>query len=67
MHIELNQIKPETCEFKWRGTKLCYLSRGRLRSVAKDLGLSIDGVKREIYNRIVLRLEQSNSKAEITR
>lgn len=64
---DLQQIDLAECPFKWHGTKICYLSRGRLRMIAKDLDLSPDGVKLQIYNRVVAHLEESGASPEINK
>lgn len=65
MAVDLQQIDVMACPFKWHGRKICYLSRGRLRIIAKSFGVPADGVKLQIYNRIMAHLEQSNAKVEI--
>ena len=65
MAVDLQQIDVIACPFKWHGTKLCYLSRGRLRMIAKDVDVSPDGAKIDLYDRIVTCLEQSGAEAEI--
>ena len=67
MAVDLPQIDFMSCQFKWHGTKICYLSRGKLRVIAKDLGVLADGVKLQIYNRIVTHLEQNGASPEISR
>ena len=67
MTVDLQQIDLMACPFTWGGKKICYLSRGKLRVIAKQLGLSPDGVKIDIYNRIVMNLEQNGAKAEISK
>ena len=57
MTIDLAQIDLMACPFTWGGTKICYLSRGKLRVIAKQIGVAADGVKMDIYNRIVMHLE----------
>ena len=64
--MDLNQIEPADCLFTLHDEKLAYLSRGRLRILAKQLGVAPDGVKLELYERIVLHLEQSGAEAEIS-
>ena len=64
--MDLNQIEPADCLFTLHGEKLAYLSRGKLRILAKQLGLSPDGVKLALYTRIVSRLEEDGAEAEIS-
>ena len=65
----MNLNKPEidlmACRFKWRGTKICYLSRGWLRLLAKDLGVSPEGRKIDIYEEIMRHIEQNGAQAGI--
>ncbi len=65
MQVELRQIDFISCQFKWQGKKICYLSRGKLRVIAKQFGLAADGMKIDIYDRVVSHLEQNGAKAEI--
>ena len=65
--MELQQIDLMACSFKWQGTKICYLSRGKLRMIAKDVGVSPDGMKLQIYNRIMAHLEENGASPEISK
>ena len=65
MNKEYPQIDFAECYFKWHGKKICYLSRGRLCKIAKDRGVAADGIKLQIYNRLVAQLENSNAGPEI--
>ena len=67
MTVDLQQIDFMACRFTWGGKKLCYLSRGKLRVIARQLDLSHDGVKLQIYNRVMAYLEESGAKAEISK
>ncbi len=67
MTIDLQQIDVMSCPFTWGGTKLCYLSRGKLRVIAKQIGVAADGVKIDVYDRIVMNLEQNGAQAEISK
>lgn len=66
MQLELHQIDLTECPFTWHGKKICYLSRGKLRVIAKQFGLAADGVKIDIYNRIVSHLGQSVAPKELS-
>ena len=61
------QIDLMSCPFKWGGKKICYLSRGKLRVIATQIGVSADGAKLQIYNRVVAHLEESGASPEINK
>lgn len=67
MTVDLAQIDFLACQFTWGGKKLCYLSRGKLRVIAKQLGVAADDAKIDIYNRIVWHLEQIGASPEISK
>ena len=54
--MNIEQIDPTMCPFNLQGENIAYLSRGKMRGVAKDLGVSPDGVKLELYKRLVFHL-----------
>ncbi len=56
--MPLGHIDPESCPFNWQGENIASLSRTKLRIVAKQLGVDVGGVKRELYKRIVLHLKR---------
>jgi len=59
--VEIEQIDPMTCQYRYRGERLAYLSRGRLRKIAQRFDLPADGVKLEIYNRLIRHLEETGA------
>lgn len=54
--MHLDQIDPSMCPFNWKDDNIGYLSRGKLRILAKELRLPANGVKLELYKSIVDRL-----------
>ncbi len=66
MRVEVEQIDPSNCPYRLHGQNLSYLSRGKLRILAKNLGLSPEGIKLELFKRIVWHLHETGAKAEIS-
>ena len=65
MSLNKPEFDPAECLFKWRGTKICYLSRGWLRLLAKDLGVSPEGRKIDIYRQIMRHIEENGAQAGV--
>ena len=65
MRVVVEQIDPSKCPYRVHGENIAYLSRGKLRMLAKNLGVSPDGTKLELFKHIVAHLQQRGAKAEI--
>ena len=59
--MDIEQINPAECRFKFRGKNIAYLSARNTRNLAKNLGVDSEGTKLQVYERIVSHLDESGA------